>query len=306
VTERRARDAELIARSVLGTPIVTTERVPTGFGNENYRVTDARGRRVVVKIGPLSSAAKWSSSRVAHRLAASAGVPVPELVHFTEQDDRVVRVYDWVDGRSPNDVSADPDRVARFAADLGRAVATLHTIDVAAFGSRLDGSAPSFARWTDYLEHRLGQITARCREHDALEEVTLDRARVAIARLATDVGDAPRPTLCHRDLHADNLLVDDDGRLVAILDWDMAEAWDPAAEWFKLGWMLFPEVPGTATAFEAAYHSTHPEPPAWRERKRLVDLLETLNTIPNAMARAWSRSFEVRARTHLDELLAAP
>ena len=39
------------------------------------------------------------------------------------------------------------------------------------------------------------------------------------------------------------------------------------------------------------------------QNQRLVDLLETLNTIPNAIAQAWSRSFEVRARTHLDELL---
>ena len=64
MTEPRARQAELIARSVLSAPIVTTERVPTGFGNENYRVMDADGRGVVVKIGPISSAAKWSSSRV--------------------------------------------------------------------------------------------------------------------------------------------------------------------------------------------------------------------------------------------------
>ena len=28
-------------------------------------------------------------------------------------------------------------------------------------------------------------------------------------------------------LYADNLVVDDHGALVAILDWDMAEAWDP-------------------------------------------------------------------------------
>jgi aminoglycoside phosphotransferase (APT) family kinase protein len=306
VTERRAREAELIARSVLDTPIVTTERVPTGFGNENYRVIDARGRRVGVKIGPISSAAKWNSSRVAHRLAASAGVPVPEPVYFAEHGDHVVRVYDWVDGRTPRDIDGDPERVARFANDLGRAVATLHTIDVDAFSARLDGSAPSFGRWADYVDHRLGQIRARCLEHDALDAVTLGRACTAITRLATAVGDAPRPTLCHRDLHADNLLVDGDGRLVAILDWDMAEAWDAAVEWFKLEWMLFPSLPGTASAFEAAYRSAHPDPPAWRERKRLVDLLETLNTIPNAIAQAWSRSFEVRARTHLDELLAAP
>jgi aminoglycoside phosphotransferase (APT) family kinase protein len=305
VTERRTGDVELVARSVLDAPIVTIERVPTGFGNESYQVTDAGGRGVVVKIGPISSAAKWSSSRVAQGLAASAGVPVPELRVFAERADHVVRVYDWVDGRSPAEIAHDPARVARLATDLGHAVATLHAVDVAAFGSRLDGSEPSFPRWADYVDHRFGQIHARCREHDAVDTPTLDRARGAVTDLAAEVGDAPRPTLCHRDLHPDNLLVGHDGRLVAILDWDMAEAWDAAGEWYKLDWLLFPELSGSAAAFESAYRSVHPEPPRWRERKRLVDLLETLNTVPNAIAQGWGRSLEARARSHLDDLLAA-
>ena len=30
----------------------------------------------------------------------------------------------------------------------------------------------------------------------------------------------------------------DTGELVGIIDWDAAESWDPAGEWFKLTWML--------------------------------------------------------------------
>ena len=218
-------------------------RVPRGYGNENWRVTDASDRSYVLKVGPIASAAKWTSARAAYELAAGVGVPLPRLVHFAEHDDHVVRIYEWIDGRSPMDIAADPDRVEKLFASLGTAIAKLHSIELDGFSSRLDGSAPTFRSWADYVDYRLQQIRGRCMEHGVLDAPTLNRASTAISELAGEVADSARPTLCHRDLYADNLVVDEDGALLAILDWDMAEAWDPAGEWFKLDWLLFPEFP---------------------------------------------------------------
>lgn len=44
--------------------------------------------------------------------------------------------------------------------------------------------------------------------------------------------------LCHRDLHPGSFIVDTDGTLLRIIDWDTAEAWDPAGDWFKLEFEL--------------------------------------------------------------------
>src|SRR5262249_3768812 len=138
----------------------------------------------------------------------------------------------------------------------------------------------------------------------AVDRRTLDRASTSITDLAHAVNDAARPTLCHRDLYADNLIVDDNGALVAILDWDMAEAWDPAAEWFKLDWLLFADFPNGRAIFSAAYHALHPEPVLWQHRKQLVDLMETLNTIANSADQAGTETAaETRARSHLQSLL---
>ena len=79
---------------------VRVARVPFGFGNENWRVTDAADRSYVVKVGPLSSAGKWNSARTSYELAASVGVPLPHLVHFAEHGDHIVRIFEWIDGRS--------------------------------------------------------------------------------------------------------------------------------------------------------------------------------------------------------------
>jgi fructosamine-3-kinase len=299
-----AREAGILAGEVLGAPVVRVEHVPVGFGNENWRVTEARGRRYVLKVGPVASAAKWASAGRACELAASRGVPVPRQVHFAKREDRVVRVFEWIEGRSAMDVADDRQRVVALFTSLGTAVAALHSLELDGFSSRLDGSALSFERWVDYVEYRLDQVRGRCFEHSAVDGPILDRACAVITELAEEVGDVVRPTLCHRDLYADNLLVDQHGALVAILDWDMAEAWDPAAEWFKLNYLLFPAFPGSEKIFNTAYHTIHPEPLRWAHRKALVDLMETLNTVANATAQGWNSDFETRSRARLEALLS--
>ena len=191
----------------------------------------------------------------------------------------------------------------RLFASLGTAIAKLHSIELDGFSSRLDGSAPSFRSWADYVASRLEQIQGRCAGLSVLDAQTVNRAGSAITELAGDVDDSARPTLCHRDLYADNLVVDQHGALLAILDWDMAEAWDPAGEWFKLDWLLFPEFPNGEASFDAAYHAIHPQPAQWTQRKRLVDLMETLNAVANATTQGWDADFATRARARLESLL---
>jgi aminoglycoside phosphotransferase (APT) family kinase protein len=295
------QEVRVLASEALQVEELRVEFLPVGFGNENWRVTDATGRSYVLKIGPGESGAKWSSARRSYELAASVGVPTPQLFHFARHDHYVVRMFEWIDGRPPT--ALDPGDTPVFFTSLGSAVAALHTLDLDGFSSRLDESAPSFRRWADYVDYRLQQIRGRCSIAGVPDRQTLHRACAAISDLANDVNDAARPTLCHRDLYADNLLVDEHGTLVAILDWDMAEAWDPAAEWFKLDWLLFPEFPGAEAAFNTAYHAVHPEPTRWSRRKKLVDLMETLNAVANATGQAWGADFEARAHARLQSLL---
>ena len=216
------------------------------------------------------------------------GVPVPRLVHFVEHEEHVVRMFEWIDGRSPVDLAPQPDHVSTFFRTLGTAVARLHSLELDAFSSRLDGSAPSFRSWADYVEHRLEQVVGRCTDGDALDARTLDRTCREIHDVADEVSDFARPTLCHRDLYADNLVVDDDGTLLGILDWDMAETWDAAGEWFKLDWLLFPAFADGRAPFDDAYHAIHPHSAVWQRRKYLVDLMETLNGSRTCVCRVWT------------------
>lgn len=303
--ETRARaEVERLARDVLGSSRVEVEHHPVGFGGENWKLRDGNGHRYVLKIGDAANQAKWRSSHIAYELARDAGLPAPELVHDGELDEHLVRVFTWIDGHSAATVAADdPVRSDRLLRSVGEAVRTLHTIERDRFSSRLDGSAPSFVAWQDYVGHRVQQIRARCESTGAVDGALLDRACAAAVGLAAAVDDSAQPVLCHRDLHPGNLVVDDEGALVGIIDWDAAEAWDRAGDWFKLEYELLRVHPGGEARLAAAYFGDEEVPPKWSERRRLVHILEALNVLPNAVARRWENDFADRARSHLGLLL---
>jgi aminoglycoside phosphotransferase (APT) family kinase protein len=295
-------DVSVAASSLLDAPIAEAAPLPVSSANETWRVVTDAGARYVIKIGPLGFEAKWRSAHRALDLAQTVGVPVAPLVRSAPQDGRFVRAFEWIEGQPPDPAGLGDDGVRRLFTDLGAALRALHGIELDAFSSRLDGSAPSFTRWPDYLEYRLAAITARCRATCALDADELDRVCGAVNRLAAAVGDHARPALCHRDLYADNLLVDPTGRLVAILDFDTAEAWDRAGEFDKLDRLLISAFPGARPWFEAAYREGRPTPPRWDERVRLVALIEALNTLPNAIAAGWNPDYADDARRRMRAL----
>ncbi len=298
-------DVSTAATNVLGESIAEAAPLPVSHANETWRVVTSTGARYVIKIGPLNFEAKWRSVHRALDLAESVGVPVARLVRSAPHAGRLVRVFEWVEGQPPEPGALGEDGVRRLFTDLGAALRALHEIELDGFSSRLDGSAPSFTRWSDYIEQRLISVSARCRATGAVEEDELDRVCSEVNRLAAAVGDHARPTLCHRDLYADNLLVDPTGRLVAILDFDTAEAWDRAGEFDKLDRLFIPAFPDARRWFDAAYRDGRPWPPRWDERVRIVALVEALNTLPNAITAGWDSEYADAARRRMRALLSA-
>jgi aminoglycoside phosphotransferase (APT) family kinase protein len=132
----------------------------------------------------------------------------------------------------------------------------------------------------------------------------LDRTCGLATDLAADVDGSAEAVLCHRDLHPDNLIVRADGALVGIIDWDAAEAWDRAGDWFKLEFDLLAAHPDGSAILCDAYFGADPRPDKWAERRRLIHLIESLNILPNAMTQQWTGEFSDRAQAHLLATLA--
>lgn len=287
--------------AALTSAVATAEHLPVGWGNENWRV-EAGGQRLIAKLGPPESATKWAATHPVYQLARGAGLPLPELVHFDPACDAVggwtLRIFTWMDGVAPREVLQDQAATRTFFGELARALRTLHSLPAPRFSSRLDGSAPSFSRWSDYIAYRLPTVLERVRVTESFSEAEAGSLADTVTALAATVDAVAEPAICHRDIYLDNLLATPTGGLAALLDLDGVEAWDSAIDIVKLRWLVFPNYPGSEDVFRSAYG----EQVQWEDRVRLAELLELLNAVPNAIA-AGDSQFEESARRRLHQVL---
>jgi aminoglycoside phosphotransferase (APT) family kinase protein len=306
-TSQQADRVATMVRETLGEEVVAApERIARGFGNENWLV-QCDSRDVVAKVAPSSiDTLKLRAASRAQELAAAGGVPTARLLCFVEQcellEDRTVRIVEFAQGLHPDDVVCDDATNERFLSSLGAAVATLHGIALDSFSSRLDGSAPQFDTWQAYVAYRLPQIARRVVDTRVFSAAEMAQLARRVEDLSRAVSPAVHPVLTHRDLYLDNLLVDPDGTLCSVLDWDCAEAWDPAVDFVKLRWQVFPDRPNTE-AFWLAYEAVHGALPQLRARMQVVDVLELVNTVANAHREGWD-DYEETSRQNLDSVIA--
>ncbi len=295
-------EVQRLVERILGSPPTAVAHLPVGWGNDNWRVSVEDATHYVLKLGPPGSAKKWQATNGIYRSARSVSLPVPDLIHFDAENATVggwtVRLFTWMIGTSPQSVLRDGPRTTRFFTDLGTMTRALHDLPTEAFSSRLDGSAPSFDRWDEYLRWRLPRILDRVHRTQAFTASEIEPIADTIEELAIEVEPYARPSLCHRDLYLDNLLATQDGQVAALLDFDGAEAWDSAIDVVKLRWLVFPDYPGS----EAAFNSAYGQEPAWAERVRLAELVELVNAVPNAIMNG-DAQFEDAARSRLDVVL---
>ena len=204
-----------------------------GRSNLTYAVTDAAGRRVVLRRPPLGHvlATAHDMAREHRIISALVGTAVPVPTTFALCTDTDVNgapfyVMSYVDGvvlDSPEKGAALPAAVRRDVAfDLVDVLAELHLVDVDAVG------LGDLAKRTGYVERQLKRWSAqwrdsKTRELPAIEEVEAGlRARIPVQQAVT---------IAHGDYRFGNCLVDPAaGRLAGVLDWELCTLGDPLAD----------------------------------------------------------------------------
>ncbi len=165
-------------------------------------------------------------------LAALAGtaVPVPRTLAFCDDDsvnDAPFYVMEKVDGvilRTPGELAQISEEDARRCSEcLVDVLVEIHAVDYRAAG------LIEFGHPDGYLERqvrRWGEQWERSKSRDvpAIEELA---RRLRAARPVS-----PPPTIVHGDYRLDNTMLapDDPGRIVAVLDWEMATLGDPLSD----------------------------------------------------------------------------
>jgi aminoglycoside phosphotransferase (APT) family kinase protein len=229
------------------TPPLAYEVIAGGRSNLTYRVSDAEGRKWVLRRPPLHSVLASAHDvgrehRLMHALQDSA-VPVPPLVGL-ESDPEVngapFYVMEFVDGhviRSVGDAeeALAPDVRRDTARGLVQTLVDLHAVDIDAVG------LGDLARREEYLARQLRRWYGQFQKGDSRDLPLVGQLH---DRLVADIPEQHGTAIVHGDYRLDNVIVDDRGAIKAVLDWELCTLGDPLAD---LGLLVVYWTPPSAT-----------------------------------------------------------
>jgi aminoglycoside phosphotransferase (APT) family kinase protein len=195
------------------------EHQGSGLSNFVFLVHHAEGD-FVVRISPDPTRINaFIKEQWAVTKAHEAGVPTAEIL---EVGNSVIphpyMVARRVQGR---DATMHPERVA-ILREMGRYAALINSISTTGFGSVFDWSSNQLSRndtWKEYLhgELRLDARLEILRKQRMLSAPKLKTLRSTLERAAKR---STKPALNHGDIRLKNVMVDDAGKITALIDWE--------------------------------------------------------------------------------------
>jgi aminoglycoside phosphotransferase (APT) family kinase protein len=208
-------------------------RIAGGLSNLTYHMWDAAERHWVLRRPPLHGVEQSAHDmgrehRIMEALGPSA-VPVPPVVGLC--DDTSVTgapffVMEYVDGavlRGPEIVALQTDEHMRTRASESMidTLVALHAVDPDAVG------LGDLGRREDYCARQLKRWQ---RQWDRVHTRDLPQISEAYDRLRSNIPPQLGAGIVHGDYRLDNLILDDDGRVAAVVDWELCTLGDPLAD----------------------------------------------------------------------------
>jgi aminoglycoside phosphotransferase (APT) family kinase protein len=209
------------------------EAIVGGRSNLTYTVTGADGSKYVLRRPPTGAVLATAHDMTReHKIISAVGrtsVPVPPALGLCTDDEvngAPFYVMGFVDGVVLD--SADkgglltPEHRRSAGFDLIDVLADLHDVDVDAVGlgdlAKRDGYVErQVKRWSTQWER------SKTRELPAIEEVA--------RRLAARIPEQQGVSIAHGDYRFGNVLTDvEEGRINAVLDWELCTLGDPLAD----------------------------------------------------------------------------
>ncbi|MFQ5557290.1 MAG: phosphotransferase family protein [Acidimicrobiales bacterium] len=213
-------------------PPLGFEMITGGASNLTFTVTDATGRRVVLRRPPtghvLASAHDMARE---HRIISALGptaVPVPPVLGLcTDEEVNAAPFYvmGFVDGAVVFDLAdgeaVAPDLRPRIAESLVDTLVTLHEIDPAGIG------LGDLGRREDYCARQLRRWK---RQIDEGSDRPLPLLHELHARLSASIPPQQGAGIVHGDYRLDNCMMAHDGSVAAVLDWELCTLGDVLAD----------------------------------------------------------------------------
>ncbi len=213
-------------------PPLRFDLITGGLSNISYRVTDGNGTRWVLRRPPLghvlATAHDMSREFKIIDALATTKVPVPPLVGLCTDDSvngAPFYVMDFIDGviardrTSAESLSLDARR--RSGQSLVEVLAAIHAVDVDACG------LGDLGRKEAYVERQISRWT---RQWEATRDGDVPVMEELSARLAAAIPEQGPATIVHGDYRLDNCILDSDGSVASVLDWELCTLGNPLAD----------------------------------------------------------------------------
>ena len=207
-----------------------------GRSNLTFKVTDAADRAWVLRRPPTGHvlATAHDMAREHRVISALAPTPVPVPATFGLCTDDAVTgapfyVMSYLDGHVLRDATiADalytPEQRHRAGLGLADVLADLHAVDVDAVG------LGDLGRTDAYVARQLKRWYGQFRASTSETGRTVPLVDAVHDRLAAAIPAQQGATIVHGDYRLDNAVLDDDGRVVGVLDWEICTLGDPLAD----------------------------------------------------------------------------
>ncbi|MBM6592688.1 phosphotransferase family protein [Microvirga pudoricolor] len=230
------RDARAFAREVVahhfgGAKPKKVNALGGGLTNFVFEVNHAEGD-FIVRMGTEAAKVKeYLKEQWAIAKAGEAGVPTAEVLEVGA--DLIPLPYMIARKVEGTEAVHHPERFA-ILREMGRLTATIHSIKTSGFGHTFDWSNNQLSRnetWKDYLhgELKVGTRLAILEKEKMLDPAPLKRMKAVVREM--ERWKDPKPVLNHGDMRLKNVMVDEDGTITAVIDWEfcssnLAPYWD--------------------------------------------------------------------------------
>ena len=214
----------------------TFELIAGGRSNLTFKVTGADGSRFVLRRPPVSHVLPTAHDMAReHRIISALGptdVPVAPALGFCADEtvnQRPFYVMAFVDGhilRDRTHVESVLDVAARrvASADLVKVLAAIHAVDVDAVG------LGDLGRREGYIERQLKRWYSQFRQSVEGRDRSVPIVDEVHDLLAARIPVQGPAAIVHGDYRLDNTMLGDDGRVRAVLDWELCTLGDPMAD----------------------------------------------------------------------------
>lgn len=269
------------------TPPFTWEQLEGGHSNLTYALTDTEGREAVIRRPPLGELLPKAHDmgrefKIISGLGPT-GVPVAKAYGYCE-DPSVTGAHFYVMSRVPGRAMYSPEDVEEWLSMEARVhmgesfmdiLAALHSVDPADVG--LD----DLGRHDGYVARQLrtwyGSWTASAEAADYDDE----RIHELHEMFQNNLPEQGPARVVHGDYGPHNCMVDSDGNITAVLDWEISTLGDPMADFaYAINGWGDPEIEGDDGVSGSATTA-----PGFSNRQVLIDRYATatgvdLSTLP--------------------------